>query len=217
MRVWLKIILGTLHHRSSSISFDYINTNQKCIIYCLHKGLKLNLHSLLFKYLSDYVRDTRNNMKPRNYIPLGRLIFDILIESGLVDHLISLNLMEDIIVDLRKPLNGRNLKSMGLIDKVRVKPTITTSWEALKDHREREHMICISYQRQILQKSLLTTCRIWKPKELTSLVSAWTDSQINPQLPEEKEGAISEEEESQVGRFFSDSELASASELFITK
>lgn len=83
-----------------------------------------------------FFRDTINNMKPGNYIPLGRLISAVLIESGLVDHLISLNLMEDVTVDVGKPLNTKNLKSMGLIDKVRVKPTKDTSWEALKDHRE---------------------------------------------------------------------------------
>lgn len=70
-------------------------------------------------------------MKPMNYIPLGKLILDVLIESGLVDHLISLNLMEDVTLDVGKPLNGRNLKSMGLIDKVHVKPTRNTFWKAL--------------------------------------------------------------------------------------
>lgn len=85
-------------------------------------------------------------MKSRNYILLGRLIYDILIESGLVDHLIFLNLMEDINVDMGKPLNGRNLKSMGLIDEVRVKPTRLTSWEALNDHRE------ITYEMYLFSK-----------------------------------------------------------------
>lgn len=75
-------------------------------------------------------------MKPKNYIPLGRLIYDVLIESGLVYHLISLNMMKDVTVDMGKPLNAKNLKNMGLIDKVRVKPTKDTSWEALKDHME---------------------------------------------------------------------------------
>ena len=45
--------------------------------------------------------------------------------------------MEDVTVDVRKPLNGRNLKSMGLIDKVLVKPPRNTSWEELKDQREK--------------------------------------------------------------------------------
>lgn len=104
LRVWLKIILGTIHHRPTSNSSDYINTDKKCILYCLHKGLKLNLPALLFKYLRDSIRDTRNNMKPRTYIPLGRLISNVLIESGLVDHLIRHNLMEDVIVDTGRPL-----------------------------------------------------------------------------------------------------------------
>lgn len=136
LKVWIKIILGTIHHRPSSSSSDYINTDQKCILYCLHKGLKMNLPSLLFKYLRGSVRDTRNTMKPRNYIPLGRLISDVLIESGQMDHLIPLNLMEDVTMDVRKLLNTKNLKSMGLIDRVRVKPYRLTSWEALKDHKE---------------------------------------------------------------------------------
>ncbi|KAI5399197.1 hypothetical protein KIW84_064542 [Lathyrus oleraceus] len=136
LRVWLKIILGTIHHRPASNSSDYINTDQKCILYYIHKGMKLRLPALLFKYLRDSMKDTRNNMKTRNYIPLGRLISDVLIESGLVDHLIHLTLMEDVMIDTGRPLNARNLKSMGIINQVRVKPTLDTSWEALKDQRE---------------------------------------------------------------------------------
>lgn len=68
---------------------------------------------------------------------MGRLISNVPIESGLVDHLIHLNLMEDVTMDIGKPLNGRNLKSMGLIDKVIIKPTRSTSWEELKDKREK--------------------------------------------------------------------------------
>lgn len=136
LRVWLKIILGIIYHHSVSNSYDYINTYQKCILYCLHKGLKLNLSTLLFKYLRDSVKDTRNNMKPKTYIPLGRLISDVLIKSGLVDHLIHHNLMEDVTIDIGRPLNARNLKSMGVIEQVRVKRSLDTSWEAFKDQRK---------------------------------------------------------------------------------
>ncbi|XP_050918601.1 extensin-like [Lathyrus oleraceus] len=52
-------------------------------------------------------------MKPRAYIPLGRLISDVVMESDLVDHLIRHNLMKDVTIDTRRPLNARNLKSMG--------------------------------------------------------------------------------------------------------
>lgn len=63
----------------------------------------------------------------------------MLIECGMVEHLISINMMEDVTVDVGKPLNAKNLKSMRIIDKVRVKPTLDTSWDALKDHREIYH------------------------------------------------------------------------------
>jgi len=72
-------------------------------------------------------------MKTRNYIPLGRLISDVLIESGLVDHLIQLRLMEDVTIDTGRPLNAQNLKSMWIIDQVRAKPTLGTSRESLRD------------------------------------------------------------------------------------
>lgn len=52
--------------------------------------------------------------------------------------MISSNMMEDITVDVGKPLYAKNLKSMGLIDRVRVEPSKLRSWEALKDHIERE-------------------------------------------------------------------------------
>lgn len=53
-------------------------------------------------------------MKPMNYIPLGRLISDVLIESGLVDYLIYLNLMEDVIVDVGKPLKCKEYEKHGI-------------------------------------------------------------------------------------------------------
>lgn len=56
-------------------------------------------------------------MKPRTYIPLGRLISDVPIESGLVDDPIHHNLMKDVTLDIGRPLNVRNMKSMGVIEK----------------------------------------------------------------------------------------------------
>ncbi|KAI5445291.1 hypothetical protein KIW84_013501 [Lathyrus oleraceus] len=111
LRVWLKIILGTIHHRPASNSSDYINADQKCILYCIQKGIKISLPVLLFRYLRDSVRETRNNMKPRSYIPLGRLLSDVFIEHGLVDELEKTKLMDDLAIDVGKPLNARNLKT----------------------------------------------------------------------------------------------------------
>ncbi|XP_050889103.1 extensin-like [Lathyrus oleraceus] len=44
--------------------------------------------------------------------------------------------MDDVMIDTRKPLNAKNLKSMGILDQVKFKPTQDTSWEALKDQRK---------------------------------------------------------------------------------
>ncbi|XP_050919757.1 uncharacterized protein LOC127137328 [Lathyrus oleraceus] len=44
--------------------------------------------------------------------------------------------MEDMMIDTGIALNTRNLKSMGILNQVRVKPTLDTSWEALKDQRK---------------------------------------------------------------------------------
>jgi hypothetical protein len=44
--------------------------------------------------------------------------------------------MEDVMIDTGRALNARNLKSMGIIDQVRAKPTLDTSWETLRDQRE---------------------------------------------------------------------------------
>ncbi|XP_050876746.1 uncharacterized protein LOC127080469 [Lathyrus oleraceus] len=44
--------------------------------------------------------------------------------------------MEDVTVDTGRPLNAHNLKSMGVIEQIRVKPSLDTSWEALKDQRK---------------------------------------------------------------------------------
>ncbi|KAI5402748.1 hypothetical protein KIW84_050378 [Lathyrus oleraceus] len=139
LRVWLKIILGTIHHRPASNSSDYINADQKCILYCIQKGIPINLPVLLFRYLRDSVRETRNNMKPRSYIPLGRLLSDIFIEHGLVDALEKTRCMDDLAIDVGKPLNAKNLRSMGIIKDIRVKPTMEVTWEALKDQRKMPH------------------------------------------------------------------------------
>ncbi|XP_050874936.1 extensin-like [Lathyrus oleraceus] len=44
--------------------------------------------------------------------------------------------MEDVTIDTGRPLNAQNLKSMGIIDQFIAKPTLDTSWEALRDQRE---------------------------------------------------------------------------------
>jgi hypothetical protein len=67
------------------------------------------------------------------------LLSDVFIEHGLVDQLEKAKLMNDLAIETGKPLNARNLKSMGIIKEIRVKPTLDTSWESLKDQRKMPH------------------------------------------------------------------------------
>ncbi|XP_050918664.1 flocculation protein FLO11-like [Lathyrus oleraceus] len=47
--------------------------------------------------------------------------------------------MEDVMIYTGRAMNARNLKSMGILDQVRAKPTLDTSREALKDQRKIPH------------------------------------------------------------------------------
>lgn len=47
-RIWVKIILGCIHPRNASSSVDYVNSDQKFILYYIMKGIKVNLLYLPF-------------------------------------------------------------------------------------------------------------------------------------------------------------------------
>lgn len=75
LRVWFKIILGCIHHRSSTNSSNYININQKFMLLFLDKGFKLALPAILFKFFRDSIRETRTGCtsKKGRFIPNERL------------------------------------------------------------------------------------------------------------------------------------------------
>lgn len=69
----------------------------------LAKGVKMNLPSILFKYLREMVKETRNSSrKHRKWIPLDILISDILVERKLVEKLEEMNLHEDLYTKVGK-------------------------------------------------------------------------------------------------------------------
>src|ERR1044072_6804199 len=59
LRAWHKIILGCINPRPPTNSVDYINTNQKYMLYCLLKKKKLCLPFIIFQYLKDYISKSR--------------------------------------------------------------------------------------------------------------------------------------------------------------
>lgn len=123
LRVWFKIILGCINHIPSTNSSDYINTCQKIMLFLMEKGVKLGLPSLIFKFIRDSIRESRtggSSKKARSkFIPNDRLISDILVESGVVDDLLVSGLTKELVKDVVEVLWGKNLKSMGLISKIR--------------------------------------------------------------------------------------------------
>src|ERR1044072_1761981 len=124
---WHKIFLGCLNPRPHSSSADHININQKYYLYCLKKGKKLCLPFILFHYLKKSIISTRttasgeNEKKPR-YIPFGRLLSDILIESGLVQDLRDAQCTDELKETTGDVLDAKNMKRIGLLQEITIDP-----------------------------------------------------------------------------------------------
>lgn len=86
---------------------------------------------LMFKFVKDSIIESRTGGSSKKtiskFIPNGRLISDILVESGVVDNLLVSGLTEELVKDVGKVFWGKNLKSMGLISKIRRLPDIVLS------------------------------------------------------------------------------------------
>lgn len=109
-KVWARILLGCIHPRPSTNSCDYINGDQQYILYYIEYEKKVNLYALLFQHLRDTVRETRDGRKrTKSYIPMGRLISDILMESQLID-----SLTDDQFSRGMQPLAGRMLNAKAM-------------------------------------------------------------------------------------------------------
>lgn len=104
LRVWLNIILGCIHHRPSTSSYNYINTIDNDMLLFLEKGFKLAFPTILFKFLKDSIRETRtgNTSKKGRFILNGRFIYDLLVENGLVDNLLASGLTEELVKDEKR-------------------------------------------------------------------------------------------------------------------
>lgn len=95
----------------------------------------MNLPSILFKYLRELVGETRDGSpKPRKWIPLGILIFDILFESKLVQTMMEVGLTKEVEIDVGMTFDGRNLKNMSLITAV-INPSETLDRNTVASRR----------------------------------------------------------------------------------
>src|ERR1051325_5928106 len=76
-----------------------------------------------------HVKETREEERSkhpkskRNWVPLARLISDILTENGLIAHLEDANLLGELNPICGKALTGKNLLKKKIINKLLVEPT----------------------------------------------------------------------------------------------
>lgn len=76
----------------------------------------MNLYALLFQHLMKSVKETREGSKKmRNWIPLGRLILYILMESKLIYSSTADQITKRLEPLVRKMFNAKGLKNMGII------------------------------------------------------------------------------------------------------
>ena len=73
------------------------------------------------------MKETREEERTkRDWIPLGRLISDILTENRLIEHLTEAQEISTLEASAGKPLNAKNLKKMKIIERIKKKPTVST-------------------------------------------------------------------------------------------
>lgn len=135
-KIWAKILIGCVFHRKNTNSPDYINNQQIYILYCIGTNRRVDLPHAIFEHFCFQVKDTREDGKNKNrpWIGMGRLISDILTESGLVDHLHEAGQSDILRSIYGKPLDGRSLFRLKLIDEVQAEPQDIPQ-ESLKKRR----------------------------------------------------------------------------------
>ncbi|XP_058752247.1 uncharacterized protein LOC131625404 [Vicia villosa] len=116
--------------RKATVSPTYINQDQQYLLYCIGKGQRIDLPHLLFIHMWNHVKDSREQVKrknqkiKRNIIPLGRLISDILTESGLIDSLLEAGAVQDLEATCGSTVTTHTLKKMKLITSVTSPPRV---------------------------------------------------------------------------------------------
>lgn len=96
----------------------------------------MDLPHLLFDHLHTHVKETREDAKnkSRNWIPMGRLMSDILTETGLVGYLSEAGQSDILKATVGKTFDGRSLFRLKLVEELQVEPEVVSS-ETVKRKR----------------------------------------------------------------------------------
>ncbi|KAI5444451.1 hypothetical protein KIW84_012905 [Lathyrus oleraceus] len=113
-----------VHHKKPTNSAYYINGDHKYVLYYIITEKKVNLPALIFQYLRNMVKETKDGSKEKRYwIPISRLISDIQMESKMIDSLSEAQITKEMEPQVEGMLNSRSLKNMGLISELTSDPT----------------------------------------------------------------------------------------------
>src|SRR3954469_10520434 len=120
-RIWTKILLGCFYHRKGTHASDFINNDQRYILYCIATKKKVDVIYIIFNHLWKAVKDSRNAFRKENsgtIIPFGRIITNLLVHSKIVERLESEGIIKDLAVTSGACLNAFSLKKMKIIDTI---------------------------------------------------------------------------------------------------
>src|SRR3954462_6322695 len=94
------------------------------------KGMRVNLPHILFQHLKTNIEESRDEERQKypklkkNTIPFGRMISDILTESGLIDTLRAADSSQYLTSIRGSILTAQSLRRMQLIEKVTTPPKV---------------------------------------------------------------------------------------------
>src|SRR3954466_4980773 len=120
-RIWTKILLGCFYHRKGTHASDFINNDQRYILYCIATKKKVDVIYIIFNHLWKALKDSRNAFRKENsgtIIPFGRIITNLLVHSKTVESLESEGIIKDLAVTSGACLNAFSLKKMKIIDTI---------------------------------------------------------------------------------------------------
>src|ERR1044072_7110245 len=154
LRIWYRILLTCINPEPLDTHSDYINADQKYFLYHLQSKDKLCLPTILFLHLKESIQNSRTSVDEDKekicYIPSGRLISEILVKNGVIEHLRNeAQISMDLTPSFGDALNARILKSMGILDEILYEP-FSEADKTMLNKRNKPSLI--TYERKMKKK-----------------------------------------------------------------
>src|ERR1044072_8529011 len=127
LRIWHRIFLTCINPVPLDTHSDLINADQKYFLYHLQKKDKLCLPTILFLHLKESIQNSRTSAEEDKekirYIPFGRIISEILVKNGVIEHPRNEALTSMVLSpSFGDALNARTLKRMGILEAILYEP-----------------------------------------------------------------------------------------------